>query len=282
MKTCTILQSWSLFAAFAFSAHAATLHFPRDATTCSSTPGLSACPAGINFCCPSSYTCMGAGTDNSTVVCCPNGRDCSALQPVTCDITQFNATLYPLNLLHTSDLGTNLSTCNGTSTCCPPGYSCQGNNCIINNKASSSTSAGALPTATSTPAVVVPSGTAAPSADGSSEPQQTSSNPFPPGAVILGLFLGLLVGVLAAIGVMWCLRRRKQRRSTQLSPDFMGKTPTLATPPVARNSPPMRPAHSASNSTASISQPILMEQLGGNNRTDFLRRGETQIPPLGR
>ena len=229
------------------AAHSLDL-FARDAgqSTCASDPSLKQCPSSSLFCCPSSTNCISIA-NNTSVICCPGGQDCSYIAPVSCDITQQNATQYPSNTLHTSDLTAVLQQC--ADKCCPLGYLCQGSFCSMikdsSRPPSPSSSLGPAATSTTTP-VVFPT-----LLSNTTHVADASSNSFPAGAVALGLFLGLVVGALIAV-ITWFLLRRRRRQKAAEDPDFLGKTP---------------PLHSRS-----ISDPLSASQFGGSHRTEFLAR----------
>ncbi|KAL4743188.1 hypothetical protein BDV11DRAFT_179172 [Aspergillus similis] len=164
------------------SANASAKHqllHPKRASSC---PGSSrkCSSAGMpeNFCCSSLSTCI-ALDGGSSVICCPEGQDCSYIQPITCDVTKQNATLYPDNVIKTTRLDDDLPTCG--NACCPFGYTCQGSFCAMDNTASSSAST-STSTSTSTRSSTASSSTttsSAPSAESSasSTRSQTGSSP---------------------------------------------------------------------------------------------------------
>ena len=60
---------------------------------------------------------------NTTAVCCPEGHDCSAIIPTTCETELMNAAKYPNSPILTTALDSDLPSC-GNATCCPFGYEC--------------------------------------------------------------------------------------------------------------------------------------------------------------
>ncbi|KAB8337108.1 hypothetical protein FH972_021412 [Carpinus fangiana] len=241
------------------------------------TSGNKSCE-GTPFSCPSDRTCIITTPDNSTVLCCPIGSKCTSVEPIDCDIQQQNATLYPTSALFTTELDATLPSCAGK--CCPLGYSCDNYRCKLDSASPTSSagpSATATPTSTSSP-VVVPI-TPVNDSDSGSNTSQTHSNPFPPGAVILGLFLGLMIGAAATFFVFWFLRRRKQRKVLALpSPDFLGKTPPTTRPESPKGT-PSRSKHAPKGSASStVSEPMWLSTFDGAHRTDFLRRGSFGHP----
>ena len=82
-----------------------------------------------NFCCSSGSTCNALAA-NTTVVCCPPGSDCAVLTPISCDITQQDASRHPDSSIKTTALNGALPKCG--DACCPFGYSCSSDTCIVN------------------------------------------------------------------------------------------------------------------------------------------------------
>ncbi|KAL4963369.1 uncharacterized protein BDV14DRAFT_176849 [Aspergillus stella-maris] len=129
------------------SARHGLLH-PKRADTCSSS-STKCSGSGLpgNFCCSSGTTCISIDS-GSSVICCPEGQDCSFIQPITCDVSKQNASTHPNNVIKTTRLDDDLPTCG--SACCPFGYSCQGNFCAMNEDTSSSTTTKRTSTSTTT------------------------------------------------------------------------------------------------------------------------------------
>ncbi|KAL3442649.1 hypothetical protein BJX65DRAFT_286578 [Aspergillus insuetus] len=110
------------------------LHLQRS-DTCPS--GSSQCTGdGLpdSFCCASSSTCVSIDS-GSSVICCPDGQDCTYIEPITCDVTKQDASLYPSNVIKTTRLNDDLPTCG--DSCCPFGYTCQGDFCAMDDTPSS-------------------------------------------------------------------------------------------------------------------------------------------------
>ncbi|KAI9924595.1 hypothetical protein ASPWEDRAFT_112093 [Aspergillus wentii DTO 134E9] len=120
----------------------------RDSDTCPSSYnkcGSSKLPD--NFCCSSSSTCVSLD-DSSSAICCPSGQDCSYIAPITCDVQLQNATLYPKNVVKTTRLDEELPKCG--DSCCPFGYTCQGDNTCALVKDSSATATSSISSSTPT------------------------------------------------------------------------------------------------------------------------------------
>ncbi|KAF3006005.1 hypothetical protein E8E13_010541 [Curvularia kusanoi] len=199
-------------------AHASSL-FLRQAQTCGGVQGLEQCGSSFpsDFCCPKNSKCMSLNSaDVQSVICCPAGSDCAFIQPITCDVTQLNATLHPDNQMHLSDTtGIELPTCG--SKCCPLGYSCKSGMCSKDETAPSPTSS------------VTSSATSAPSATRPASASSTSECPtavsvkhgFDGKSFAAGLFPGLVIGALGAIGLIWFInKRRETQNEKKYSGDF--------------------------------------------------------------
>ncbi|KAI4199577.1 MAG: hypothetical protein LQ350_004530 [Teloschistes chrysophthalmus] len=226
---------------------------PRQTSTCA-TANYSPCnKAGIpsNFCCPSDSICT-VFNNNKSVVCCPNGRDCSTISPLTCDLVAQNATLHPSNQLHSTDLTGSLETC-GSNTCCPKGFGCTNGQCVMKAVAAASSSS-TQAAATSKSASASASSTSKPSAttskSASSASQTAAAAPtsdntkITPVGFIAGFFPGMLLGVLLTVAVIICIGRRRAKREEK-DGDF-------------------------GSVAATVSDPIYQDSNGF--RTDFLRR----------
>ncbi|KAL8743063.1 MAG: hypothetical protein Q9190_004550 [Brigantiaea leucoxantha] len=230
------------------------------ATTCS-TAGYESCnEAGIpsNFCCPSGSTCT-PFNDNKSIICCPSGRDCKTIAPLTCDLNAQNATLHPSNPLHSTDLSGSLQQCG--SNCCPKGFACSNNQCVMQAsvKPSPSSSAGSKPsTSTAKPASATssPPTSASTSSSSGSKPTPSGSSQnagavstthcqkFPAGAVVAGFFPGMLLGALVAVAAIICIGRRQTRKEHE---------------------------DEINSVAATVSDPIYQDSAAF--RTDFLRHG---------
>ncbi|MCJ1325371.1 hypothetical protein MMC10_002034 [Thelotrema lepadinum] len=240
------------------------------ADVCGGAQGLSQCGNNFpsSFCCPSGTTCFGFNS-NQGVICCPQDS-CAVTNPLSCDIRLYNATANPASPFHLADLNVQLQPC-GTNTCCPPGFTCNGNECVETSLLGSISASEA--TAKSTPA---PTPTAVTGISASSTPMTTSSgrNPvntgtntnaasstssssdqFPIQAILVGLLPGLVAGCLLAWLFICCLKRRKA--SKQVTDDD-----TSSLGPVA----------------AKVSDPIYNDSA---TRTDFLRYAPSSRSPQG-
>ncbi|CAG8978131.1 hypothetical protein HYALB_00000804 [Hymenoscyphus albidus] len=185
--------------------------FARQSSTCPD-PTYSTCAntkLPDNFCCPPVSTCLELA-GSTTLLCCPAGADCSAIQAVSCDITQQNATLHQNNILKTTALGNAMETCG--AGCCPFGFHCNGTICSIDGTqdAKPTRLPASSPTSSNTP-ITSPTSP-------SSSPVDTASCPkFPAVAVIAGFFPGLALGVLltiAGICLLGAHRRKGDRRGS--------------------------------------------------------------------
>lgn len=274
----------------------------RDDNTCASDPDLQACPTGLPFCCPQKSTCKATTPDNSTVICCPEGQDCQFISPITCDLSQQDASKFPKNPLHTTKLDAELPQCD--DQCCPLGFSCQNGNCALTQNESPSPSSSEAPppppasTATAPPVVIPPN-----LQNNRPQTSSTKSSQFPPGAVILGLFLGLAAGAALTFLVLFLLGRRSDRKSANnrssnnkklarhSTESFMGTTPRPSSTTIAASSThhsfasaskhptpphPQAPGPKPPPAPSTVSEPMWANEFGPPaHRTDFLlRRGD--------
>ncbi|PKX95657.1 uncharacterized protein P174DRAFT_387214 [Aspergillus novofumigatus IBT 16806] len=182
-----------------------------------------------SFCCPSTSTCV--SLDNgSSAICCPSGQSCAFIEPITCDVSQQNATLHPKAVVKTIRLGDTLPKCG--DSCCPFGYSCQSNSiCAMSTSRSTTSTTSTAPTsatasskvtdtASSTngvqPTIITASDPADPSASsaasschGPSAAMASACPSFPTKAIIAGFFPGAAFGAVLALLAMFLMRRRK-------------------------------------------------------------------------
>ncbi|KAL2845430.1 hypothetical protein BJY01DRAFT_181982 [Aspergillus pseudoustus] len=110
------------------------LHLQRSDSCPSNSQQCTGTGLPDNFCCSSSSTCIIIDS-GSSVICCPDGQDCTYIEPITCDVAKQNASLYPSNVIKTTRLDDDLPTCG--DSCCPFGYTCQGDFCAMDDSPSS-------------------------------------------------------------------------------------------------------------------------------------------------
>jgi len=228
------------------------------ASTCSNSDYNKCSQPGLpsSFCCPSTTTCIPLAA-NTTVICCPNGSDCSSIKPITCDITQQNSTLNPSSTLQTTALASKLLPCG--PACCPFGYSCNDvGQCVKNANQNLSPASSSAPSSTAS-STSTQSASAIPVPVTSNCPNAATARPcsqFPVTALLVGFFPGLIAGALLAVLSM-CLfaahRHKSSRRKSgssfgnisdpqpsgaDMRTDFLRKQP--ATPSTGAGSTPSR------------------------------------------
>ncbi|RMJ12627.1 hypothetical protein CDV36_007723 [Fusarium kuroshium] len=124
------------------------------------------------FCCPKDYSCILLAGDTSAM-CCPAGRNCNEVKPITCDLRGQDITKYPKAPVMTIITNLKLETC-GTM-CCPFGYSCEGDSkCVLDEDQSSPPEGAEYPSGTSSAAPSATSPTSSETASASAEPTSTS------------------------------------------------------------------------------------------------------------
>jgi hypothetical protein len=293
---------WMLMAICLASSTAARSNQLFQRATCPTVANYNICTqAGLpsNFCCPSTSTCIPLAA-NTTVLCCPSGSDCSAIQPIICDITAQNATAHPNNTVKTTALLSDLPVCgNG---CCPFGYDCNSaNNCVMKaDQSSAPSSSSSAPSSTQTTSSNIPASTGAttipsatPSTSSSPSPNTTvtpltaNCNKFPALAVLAGFFPGLLLGILltvASICLLGAKRRKAARRqsgssfgnisepqpSSDMRTDFLRKVPQ--TPSTTAGSTPSRRA------TVQRVRSLFRKSVNANNMSP--RQSPGAAPPV--
>ena len=206
------------------------LVFARD-DVCGGVKGLSRCAqAGLpdNFCCGEDTNCMSLAGD-TTVLCCPKGSSCDSINPIVCDLTLQDASKNPSAAIKTTVLGGKLDTCGGG--CCPFGYSCVDDSCLIDDDQSKKP-AGApkdAPTSSATgkPKTSTPSPTSTSDATSAlGKPTETEadgdvvtkpppteephSDGFPTAAVVGGV-VGSVAGVIALTALIMVFRHRRKQ-----------------------------------------------------------------------
>lgn len=270
--------------AFSFPGHDL---FERQSSCSSGSTQCSGAPSG--FCCASTSTCLVLAS-NTTVLCCPQGSDCTLIQPITCDIQQQNITSHPNAVLLTTNLTGSLPTC-GTG-CCPYGYTCNGgNSCVVKADQGSAPSQTSTISSTSTrtavpiaPSNIAPALTSAPAATDSPAAQ---CNAFPAPAVLAGFFPGLFAGALMAIAG-FCALGAHRRKQARLSGSF-GKVAASISDPIYNPGSAMRTdfilKHATPQSTPSRTPTIqrvrsLFRKSTAANATEMTTRHSPYTPPV--
>lgn len=186
------------------------------ATSCSTVD--SRLPGDI--CCATGTSCISLDHGFSAI-CCPEGIDCSAILPITCNIALQDPNQHPDAVIQTTNLTATLPTCG--DNCCPFGYTCASGNCLLDIDTSVGFSQkGSNTTASTSTNTSSPSATAtAPTGIDSTKSQATGScDKFPAAAVAAGFFPGMLAGALIAILLVLFLGRRKNHDSRPSSDDL--------------------------------------------------------------
>ncbi|KAF2198153.1 hypothetical protein GQ43DRAFT_443622 [Delitschia confertaspora ATCC 74209] len=192
----------------------------RADSTCGAVSGLSQCGANFpsSFCCPAGSTCVPLNSTAAiSVICCPKDSDCSHIQPITCDISQFNATLHPDNQIHIANT-TQVQLPQCGSKCCPLGYACNGNTCIAQPSTPSSPTSS--PTGTPTSSTTESPAASQTSSLSSPLPASIHQSSFPAKAVVAGFFPGMVLGALLTLLLLWVIKKRRESQKPRYSGDF--------------------------------------------------------------
>ena len=73
----------------------------------------------VKFCCPKGSSCLSLA-GGTTVLCCPDDRNCDKIQPITCNAREQDPDKNPKAPIKTSVFDTPLERC-GKDLCCPFG-----------------------------------------------------------------------------------------------------------------------------------------------------------------
>lgn len=181
------------------------------------------------FCCPKDHSCILLAGDTSAM-CCPAGRNCDEVRPITCDLRGQDMTKYPKAPVMTIITNLELEKCG--ANCCPFGYSCQaGSKCVLDKDQSSvpegaeypsGSSSGGAPSATeptsseTASASAEPTSTSEPSKasdenqGGEEEEQKKDSGPATT-SIVGGVVGGCIILLIIAVVIFLYFRRQKKR-----------------------------------------------------------------------
>lgn len=199
------------------------------------------CPSSnpSNFCCPANTVCQ-ALAGGTTALCCPQGRKCDKIQPITCDLSVQDPEKHPEAQIKTNVFNLELPKC-GDSACCPFGYTCSNDKeCLIDANqdeapagANPSATSSVGPTATATetgtatatgteteapkssaalPTVAAPSGTLPANSTEPEPAAEKSSGSGPATTSIIGGVVGSVLILLVISIIIFLYVRRKNRR----------------------------------------------------------------------
>jgi len=261
------------------STQASHLFLRQSQPICGGVSDLQQCGGDLpaSFCCGQDTACTRVNSTIQSVICCPKGQDCSAIQTVPCDITQYNATLHPENQVHIADTkDVSLPKC-GTS-CCPLGYTCNGGMCIAIKGMPSPTST------SSTPSPTGPS-SASQTSDCSRVPVPQVKSNFDGKSFAAGFFPGILIGALGVIGLIWVVKKRRESKQTRYSGDFGHVARTISDPiydPMhAARTDFIRRGSQSVTSTPSVQKNIGTRAAGGGGLTPKIKSMWDRTPKLG-
>lgn len=176
-----------------------------------------------DFLCPLGTDCIPLASDYSSVSCCPQGESCRSIRPISCDVHQWNATLFPNSEVH-SNGPVSLGKCG--QECCPVGYDCQDSQCVTQSskeELAQTTRKPTLPTATKT--LQGPGATTSATSTGTNvahiaHPSYTNQPNEPKSGTTGGLntttqalisVLAAILAVLVVASVTWYLYRRQNK-----------------------------------------------------------------------
>ncbi|RKF65449.1 hypothetical protein OnM2_008004 [Erysiphe neolycopersici] len=191
----------------------------------------------LGFCCSQGQKCIQVA-GNTTAICCPSGKACSSIVPISCNIQKQNVTANPFSAIKTIALNSSMIKC-GTK-CCPFGFFCNSQDmCIMNADQSpvpslfippivippSITTASAIlfsPQATTlsttTPSTTLPTTLSTTSSVSITTsvtlpvPAERSKQKLSPIAILVGLFPGLVSGILLVVALLYFRKIYKKRK----------------------------------------------------------------------
>ena len=186
-----------------------SLGFSHERTRCvEGITGLTQCGYGLpsGWCCPASTACLALNNTGTTAsICCPNGSDCTTIQPITCNKTEQDPSQFPQSSLHLADLSQDLPKCG--SNCCPLGYTCTSSGaCQMLDQTKAAPSA--------SPSTVSSTASATPRPTTSSSPAKVSPVPekrFSGSSFVAGFIPGIVIGLLLAAAVAFILSHRRKK-----------------------------------------------------------------------
>lgn len=175
-----------------------------------------------NFCCPTGTTCNSLA-DDTTVLCCGEGLDCSSILPITCSINELNATAFPETSVHTTNLTAELPTCG--DGCCPFGYACNGDSTcdLIESDSLETATSSQSPTSTVLVSTAPGTGTALVTASETAQAVSSSTSGEAPLHYpdsqnrAIAIATGTSVGVIVCIGGIIAFILLKRRRATRIA-----------------------------------------------------------------
>ncbi|KAI1156472.1 hypothetical protein F4825DRAFT_459190 [Nemania diffusa] len=172
------------------------------------------CSAGASKCPQAGPPGLLAG--DTTVLCCPNGSNCAAIEPISCNITLQDPSKFPSSEVKTTELNLNLPTCG--HGCCPFGFHCDKESgfCIEDDDQSlRSGEAMSLPTSSTRPTATGSSkptsiAVTASATNLASSSEITAAKTMNTATVVGGVIGGLFALALMAGGIFFCRRSSKK------------------------------------------------------------------------
>ncbi|KAM0434643.1 hypothetical protein ACHAPT_003742 [Fusarium lateritium] len=182
------------------------------------------------FCCSKGYSCI-LLAGNTSAMCCPEGRNCDEVRPITCDLRGQDITKYPKAPVMTVITNLDLPKCG--SNCCPFGYTCQGDTkCVLDKDQSSppkdaeypSGSSSGAPSATAPTSIETASASAEPTSTGEpskasddenqeEEDKKKDSGPATT-SIAGGVVGGCIILLIIAVVIFLYFRRQKRREGS--------------------------------------------------------------------
>ncbi|KAM5351738.1 hypothetical protein ACJ41O_004461 [Fusarium nematophilum] len=185
-----------------------------------------------NWCCAEDSSCM-ILAGQTTAICCPEGRSCSKIEPIICDVNAQDAEKFPNASIKTIVFNLELAKCGDDGKCCPFGFTCKGGQCHMDEDQSDVPKGAELPSASSTSspsatstdpssaetASSAPSSSSAPGKAADAEQDEPASDNSGPAttSIIGGVVGGCLLLLVLAVIVFLYFRRQKKHQSNNAS-----------------------------------------------------------------
>ncbi|KAK3715734.1 hypothetical protein LTR37_006959 [Vermiconidia calcicola] len=175
------------------------------------------------------FTCLAleTGPAVTAAICCPQGRDCGTINPVSCDTSLQNTTITQLHV----DPPQKLGTCG--VACCPMGYSCKNQQCVAHTAptpplvapiaTSTSASSSATTSRSSTSATSTPTAASVLPLNAPNHSSDDDEDDFNGKSFAAGFIPGIFIGAFIAALLIFLLFRKKRRSSSDSYTDEKGR-----------------------------------------------------------
>lgn len=247
-------------------------------------------PCGLGlpakFCCHTGQKCLRLA-GNTTALCCPAGSNCSAINPISCNMQLQNVTLYPDTPVKTTALDLDLNKCG--NMCCPFGFTCESSEiCVVKAEQTSTPdkpisltpTISLKSTATSSPALSTCDIVVMPAV------HEKVCDKLPVHAVLTGFFPGLIIGIVISTLLCYILIYYHGSKHKRINPSIKFRYISDPQPVVMRSDflrrqisqNPYQPSIETSSIDYAVNQMAYMFRRP--SLPDFREKLETPLPPV--